>query len=409
MLFLSELLANEQNFVDYVKDRMIFFIIIAVCLVAVIVICSILIGSHSKAKKAQTPAENGDETEIAAAGEEPAPTEPQAIETAKAETQPQEETNAVKEEKNETEEKTQNVATTNEPTAKAESAATVSAPVKNEKNVKATAAKKKKTDDASSAYIGKWIVSMVSVTDKDGSEVDYAYYFQLKASNGETLISSEDYTSLRGAIQGIETFKTNIAKSNFKVSVTKKGKYIVKLMTSQGMLLAQGEKYATRAQAMSAISSIKRFAASAVRSEDVQTIKVPYEPINEAPEKNYDPDKKGKWVIKKAIADGEKEEAYYFELHASNGQTLFSSEEYSTLAGLKNGIKTHKTNIEKGNIRAVVTRNGDYIFKIFNGNGQLLCLGEHYKNKQLCLNAIESVKRFAKNAELGVESFIEEE
>ena len=36
--------------------------------------------------------------------------------------------------------------------------------------------------------------------------------------------------------------------------------------------------------------------------------------------------------------------------------------------------------------------------KLLNGNGQLLCLGEHYKTKRRCENAIESVKRFAKNA-----------
>ena len=33
-----------------------------------------------------------------------------------------------------------------------------------------------------------------------------------------------------------------------------------------------------------------------------------------------------------------------------------------------------------------------------NGNGQLLCLGEHYKTKRRCENAVESVKRFARNA-----------
>ena len=54
-----------------------------------------------------------------------------------------------------------------------------------------------------------------------------------------------------------------------------------------------------------------------------------------------------------------------------------------------------KKNIEQGNFRIVPTKRGDYIFKLLNGNNQLLCLGEHYKTRRMCQNAVESVKRFA--------------
>ena len=76
--------------------------------------------------------------------------------------------------------------------------------------------------------------------------------------------------------------------------------------------------------------------------------------------------------------------------------------------GAKVGIGTHKTNIASGNVRPVITRNGDYVLKIYAGNGQLLCLGEHYSTKQLCLSAVESVKRFAETAEI-VEDLSREE
>ena len=71
---------------------------------------------------------------------------------------------------------------------------------------------------------------------------------------------------------------------------------------------------------------------------------------------------------------------------------------YTTYIGAVNGITTHKTNIEKGNFRISLTKRGDYIYKLLNGNGQLLSLGEHYKTKRLCQSAVESVKRFAKNS-----------
>ena len=105
----------------------------------------------------------------------------------------------------------------------------------------------------------------------------------------------------------------------------------------------------------------------------------------------------GKWIISSTQgADGES--VYYFELFANNGEKLLSSEEYTTYVGAVNGIATHKANIEKGNFRISLTKRGDYIYKLLNGNGQLLCLGEHYKTKRRCQNAVESVKRFAKNS-----------
>ena len=124
-------------------------------------------------------------------------------------------------------------------------------------------------------------------------------------------------------------------------------------------------------------------------------VKVPVEDDSEIlplPE-NYN----GKWIISKSTgADGE--DLFYFELFANNGEKLLSSEEYTTYIGAVNGIATHKANIEKGNFRISLTKRGDYIYKLLNGNGQLLCLGEHYKTKRLCQSAVDSVKRFAKNS-----------
>jgi uncharacterized protein YegP (UPF0339 family) len=89
---------------------------------------------------------------------------------------------------------------------------------------------------------------------------------------------------------------------------------------------------------------------------------------------------------------------YYFELFASNGEKLLSSEEYTSYSGALNGIHTHRNNIEKDNFRISLTKRGDYIYKLLTSNGQLLCLGEHYKTRRRCESAVESVKRFAKTS-----------
>ena len=242
-------------------------------------------------------------------------------------------------------------------------------------------------------YSGKWTICRV-VTDTAQSEEDETYFFELHASNGEKLLSSEEYTSYNGALRGIETHKANVEKGNFKITLSKKGDYIFKLLSGKNMLLCMGENYPTRARCESAIESTKRFAKTAVLDENVQDhlVKVPVEDDTQtAPIVD---NANGKWLIT-SHKDADGNDAFYFELFANNGEKLLSSEEYTTYIGAVNGIQTHKTNIEKNNFRISLTKRGDYIYKLLNGNGQLLCLGEHYKTKSRCQSAVESVQRFA--------------
>ena len=247
--------------------------------------------------------------------------------------------------------------------------------------------------DKAARYSGKWLICRVLT--EDGS-TDEMYFFELHASNGEKLLSSEEYTSYQGAVRGIETHKANILKGNFRITLSKKGDYIFKLLSGKNMLLCMGENYPTKARCESAIESAKRFAKTAILDENVQDhiIKVPVEDETEVlplPD-GYN----GKWIIS-SRQDGD-ETTYWFELFANNGEKLLASEEYTSYIGAVNGIQTHKTNIAKGNFRISLTKRGDYIYKLLNGNGQLLCLGEHYKTKHRCQNAVESVKRFAMNS-----------
>ena len=263
-------------------------------------------------------------------------------------------------------------------------------PVKEAKEVNVT----ETADENASKYTGKWVIYRVLT---EGEDADEMYFFELRASNGEKLLSSEEYTSYNGALKGIETHKTNIEKGNFRITLSKKGHYIFKILSGKNTLLCTGENYSSRVRCESAIESTKRFAKTAFLDETVQEqlVKIPVEEDTEIvalPENSN-----GKWIIA-AKKDADGEDLFYFELFANNGEKLLTSEDYTTYIGAVNGITTHKTNIEKGNFRISLTKRGDYIYKLLNGNGQLLSLGEHYKTKRLCQSAVESVKRFAKNS-----------
>ncbi len=243
-------------------------------------------------------------------------------------------------------------------------------------------------------YKGKWTICRVLTNDEESEEM---YFFELRASNGEKLLSSEEYTTYQGALRGIETHRANILRGNLKLTLSKKGDYIFKLLSGKNMLLCMGENYPTKARCESAMESTVRFAETAILDENVQdiVIKVPEE--EDTPLPTISDNGHGKWIItEKADEDGNP--LFFFALYANNGEKLLSSEEYTTYTGAINGIETHRKNIKQNNFRISLTKRGDYIYKLLNGNGQLLCLGEHYKTKRLCQSAVESVQRFALNS-----------
>ncbi len=380
--------------VSFATENLTLVVVLAACLVAILLVVVLLIARSAKNRKRNAALAARQEAELAAAAEEEA--KAQAAKKAEEEAKAQ----AAKKAEEEAKAQATKKAEENKKTAKN------AAPAAEKKNAvlydelkdaeeEDDASYEEDETDKAAKYSGKWLICRVLTA--DGATDDETYFFELHASNGEKLLSSEEYTSYNGALRGIATHKANIEKGNFKITLSKKGDYIFKLLSGKNMLLCMGEHYATKLRCESAIESTKRFARTAVIDENVQdyVVKVPVE--DDADVEPIAEGHNGKWLVSATTApDGE--EVYYFELFANNGEKLLSSEEYTTYIGAVNGIHTHKTNIEKGNFRISLTKRGDYIYKLLNGNGQLLCLGEHYKTKRRCLNAVESVKRFALNS-----------
>lgn len=127
---------------------------------------------------------------------------------------------------------------------------TVKAAPKTEKAEKAAPKAEKQEQKG---YSGKWVIS----------PMNGGYTFELRASNGEKMLSGGHYTTLAGAKGGIETYKNNIKKGNFRIVQTKMGDYIFQLLNASGKLLAYGADYNTRAGCESALESTRRFAATA--------------------------------------------------------------------------------------------------------------------------------------------------
>lgn len=113
----------------------------------------------------------------------------------------------------------------------------------------------------------------------------------------------------------------------------------------------------------------------------------------------------GKYVIKEAKT------GYKFDLVATNGEVIASSQIYKSDSGLKNGIASVRKNapdaaIENQTVEGYTTEKhpkfevytdkaGEYRFRLKATNGQIIAVSEGYKALKSCLNGIASVKKNA--------------
>ena len=102
----------------------------------------------------------------------------------------------------------------------------------------------------------------------------------------------------------------------------------------------------------------------------------------------------GKFVITKRT-NGE----FQFNLKAGNGQTILTSEGYTTKAACTNGIESVKTNSQDdGRYDRKESSNGKPYFNLKASNGQIIGSSEMYESVAARENGIESVKKNAPNA-----------
>ncbi|MFA9423016.1 MAG: YegP family protein [Sedimentibacter sp.] len=103
-----------------------------------------------------------------------------------------------------------------------------------------------------------------------------------------------------------------------------------------------------------------------------------------------------------------------FDLKASNGQVIATSEVYSSISACKKGIESVKTNalvaetedqtIEEYEVKKnpkfemYTDKSENTRFRLKARNGQIIATSEEYKSKASCINGIESVVKNAPEA-----------
>ncbi|NMA17895.1 MAG: YegP family protein [Clostridiaceae bacterium] len=119
----------------------------------------------------------------------------------------------------------------------------------------------------------------------------------------------------------------------------------------------------------------------------------------------------GKFEIKMT-----KNMGYAFNLLASNGQVIATSEVYNSEGACLNGVESVSTNAPIANfedqtadpVETAVNpkfemykdKAGEFRFRLKARNGEIIAVSEGYKAKASCLNGIESVRKNAVDAKV---------
>ena len=102
----------------------------------------------------------------------------------------------------------------------------------------------------------------------------------------------------------------------------------------------------------------------------------------------------GKFVITKR-----KNDEFQFNLKAGNGQTILTSEGYAAKAGCTNGIESVRKNAQLDErYERKTASNGKPFFNLKASNGQIIGTSEMYESVAARDNGIESVKKNAPDA-----------
>ncbi|MCZ4319603.1 YegP family protein [Aequorivita viscosa] len=90
------------------------------------------------------------------------------------------------------------------------------------------------------------------------------FHFVLKASNGQVILTSQMYATKASATNGIESVKKNCSKDeSFEMKTAKNGKIHFNIKASNGQIIGSSQMYAAESGAKNGIESVRKNAPGA--------------------------------------------------------------------------------------------------------------------------------------------------
>lgn len=98
-------------------------------------------------------------------------------------------------------------------------------------------------------------------SDKNGE-----FYFRLKAKNGEVILTSQGYKAKASCLNGVESVKKNAAdEALFEVKEAKDGRCFFNLKATNGQIIGSSQMYKTESGLKNGIASVQKNASEKIK------------------------------------------------------------------------------------------------------------------------------------------------
>jgi uncharacterized protein len=184
------------------------------------------------------------------------------------------------------------------------------------------------------------------------------FHFHLRAGNHAVLITSEAYTNRTGALNGLLSVLDNGGLvSHYQILTAKNGQPYFNLLAANKQVIATSETYATKQAAQKGVNSTIAAVGAYLEHWDTAT------------------------GARFEVFQG-KDSRYYFKLHAKNGAIVLQSQGYSGEAAALNGTFSVADNgVDAGAYVIQPSASGGYYFNLKASNGQVIATSETYSSK----------------------------
>ena len=96
------------------------------------------------------------------------------------------------------------------------------------------------------------------------------FQFNLKATNGQVILTSEGYTTKAACLNGVESVRKNApVEERFEIKVAKNGKPYFNLKASNGQVIGASQMYASERTLKQGIASVQKNAPEAPVVEEL--------------------------------------------------------------------------------------------------------------------------------------------
>ncbi|NVB84917.1 MAG: YegP family protein [Kofleriaceae bacterium] len=203
------------------------------------------------------------------------------------------------------------------------------------------------------------------------------WHFHVVSGNGRTLLTSEAYTSRTGALNGVLSVLDNgVDPAMYATNKTASGKYNLRLTAANHEIIAFTQAYSTKSSATRAIGSCVNAITSYLDKVEANTTGARVEVL-------------------------ESDAGFHFNLHAKNGETVMTSESYTTKAAAWNGAFAIQTAAADSAAFTLKTAtDGRFYFTLTAQNGQIVGVSQMYTTKSAAQAGITSVQTLLKGMDL---------